>query len=321
MGLLDTRIAYAPFEYQWAYDYWERQAQAHWLHSEISLEGDIKNWKSDLSEKEKNLIGCVLKGFTQSEIIISDYWSNKVATYFKKPELALMCQTFSSFENIHTVSYAYLNQSLGLEDFDAFLYEPSIKAKIDRLIETKGKSKIDIAKSLAIFSAFAEGLQLFSSFSILLNFSRFNKMKGLGQIISFSIRDESLHSEAGCKLFRTFISEYPEIWTDDLKKEIYEAARIAVQMECAFIDKCFELGDVEGLAKEDLKNYIKYRANTKLQDLTLKSNWKNINKESIDKMMWFDILASAPEHADFFSGRVTEYSKSNINWDVMYDGA
>ena len=182
------------------------------------MASDITDFKSNLSDSERNVIGHVLKGFTQSEVFIQEYWGQMVGKWFKKPEIQMMAATFSAFESIHAVSYAYLNQSLGLEDFEAFLHEPTAKAKIDRLIGTKGKTKFEIARSLAIFSAFNEGVSLFSSFAILLNFSRFNKMKGLGQIIAFSIKDESLHSEAGCWLFRTMISEYPDIWTDDLKK-------------------------------------------------------------------------------------------------------
>src|SRR5271168_5537343 len=149
-----------------------------------------------------------------------------VGKWFKKPEIQMMAATFSAFESIHAVAYAYLNQSLGLEDFEAFLHEPTAKAKIDRLISTKGKTKEEIARSLAIFSAFNEGVNLFSSFAVLLNFSRFNKLKGVGQMIAFSIKDESLHSEAGCKTFRTFVEEYPEVWNNDLKGEIYDAAKL-----------------------------------------------------------------------------------------------
>jgi ribonucleoside-diphosphate reductase beta chain len=172
---------------------------------------------------------------------------------------------------------------------------------------------------LAIFSAFNEGVNLFSSFAVLMNFQRFNKMKGLGQIIAFSIRDESLHSEAGVWLFRTFVAENPDIWTDELKKDIYDAARLTVELEDNFIDKAFELGDVEGLTKEDLKNYIRFRTNTKLQDLGLKMNWKNVNKESIERMMWFDVLSNGVEMQDFFAGRVSTYAKGSIDWSKMYE--
>lgn len=319
MSILTPRVTYAPFEYQKAFEYWELQQQSHWLHSEVSMSSDINDWKMNLSESEKNVIGQILKGFTQSEIFIQEYWGSLVCKWFKKPEIQMMASTFSAFESIHAVSYAYLNQSLGLEDFSAFLHEPTAKAKIDRLILTKGKSKEEIARSLAVFSAFNEGVNLFSSFAILLNFSRFNKMKGLGQIIAFSIKDESLHSEAGCWLFRTLISEFPEIWTDELKKEIYDAARLTIELEDAFIEKVFELGDIEGLTVKDLKNFIRYRCNTKLEDLGLKKNWKNLDQDAVNKLAWFDVLSAGVSHSDFFASRVDSYAKGQYDWSKIWE--
>lgn len=319
MSILTPRPTYSPFEYDQAYKYWELQQQSHWLHTEIGMGSDINDWKMNLTEAEKNVIGHILKGFTQSEVFIQEYWGSLVSRWFRKPEIQMMAATFSAFESIHAVSYAYLNQSLGLEDFAAFLHEPTAKAKIDRLMLTKGKSKEEIAKSLAIFSAFNEGVNLFSSFAILLNFSRFNKMKGLGQIIAFSIRDESLHSEAGCWLFKTLISEFPEIWTDELKKEVYEAARLTVDLEDAFIDKAFELGNIEGINITDMKAFIRYRCNTKLVDIGLKRNWKNIDKDSLKRMEWFDVLSSGVSQQDFFAGRVVDYQKGGIQFDKIWD--
>lgn len=319
MSLMNPRPTYAPFEYEQAYKYWELQQQSHWLHTEISMSSDISDWKSNLTDSEKNVIGNILKGFTQSEIFIEEYWAQMVAKWFKKPEIQMMASTFGAFESIHAVSYAYLNDSLGLDDYSAFLHEPTAKAKIDRLITTKGRSKEDIAKSLAIFSAFNEGVNLFSSFAVLLNFSRFNKMRGLGQIIAFSIKDESLHSEAGCWLFRTFIQEYPEVWTDELKKEIYDAARLTIELEDAFIDKAFELGPIEGLDPKDLKAFIRHRCNTKLEDLTLKKNWRNIDKEALQRMEWFDVMSAGVNHADFFSQRVTDYSRGSLDFNKIWE--
>ncbi len=319
MALLDSRAAYAPFEYDQAYKYWELQQSSHWLHTEISMASDINDWKMNLNEAEKSLVGHILKGFTQSEVFIQEYWSQMVSKWFKKPEIQMMSASFASMESIHAVAYAYLNQSLGLEDFSAFLTEPTAKAKIDRLIGTKGKSKQEIARSLAIFSAFNEGVNLFSSFAILLNFSRFNKMKGLGQIIAFSIKDESLHSDAGCWLFRVLVEEYPEIWTDELKKEVYDAARTTVELEDAFIAKAFEVGVVEGLEEKDLKNFIRFRANTKLNDLGLGKIWKNVDKESIERMEWFDVLSSGVGHSDFFASRVDSYSKGNVDFSKIWE--
>lgn len=319
MSLLKPRVEYSPFEYEQAYKYWELQQQSHWLHTEVAMASDIADWKSNLTDAERNVIGNILKGFTQSEVFIQEYWSQMVCKWFKKPEIQMMGAAFASMESVHAVSYAYLNQSLGLEDFSAFLHEPTAKAKIDRLITTKGKTKEEIARSLAIFSAFNEGVNLFSSFAVLLNFSRTNKMKGVGQIIAFSIKDESLHSEAGCWLFRTLIQEYPDIWTDDLKKEVYQAARDTIDLEDAFIDKAFELGPIEGLDPVDLKQFIRHRCNTKLNDLGLKKNWKNIDKDSLERMSWFDILSGGVSMQDFFSGRVSDYAKGNIDFSGIWE--
>lgn len=319
MSLLTPRPTYAPFEYPQAYQYWELQQQSHWLHTEISMASDINDWKMNLTDAEKHVVGHILKGFTQSEVFIQEYWGQMVGKWFKKPEIQMMAATFSAFESIHAVSYAYLNQSLGLEDFDAFLHEPTAKAKIDRLIATKGKTKEEIARSLAIFSAFNEGVNLFSSFAVLLNFSRFNKLKGLGQIIAFSIKDESLHSDAGCWLFRTLVDEFPEIMTDELKKEIYDAARLTVELEDDFINKAFEKGPVEGIDAHDLKAFIRFRANTKLGDLGLKMNWKNIDMQAVERMGWFDVMSSGVAHADFFAQRVTDYAKGAMDFSTIWD--
>jgi ribonucleoside-diphosphate reductase beta chain len=327
MNLLSKRQTYKPFIYEKAYEYWMKQQNVHWLHSEIAMSSDLQDWKLDLSETEKDVVGGVLKGFVQTEIVVNDYWTRLVGKWFRHPEIVMMASCFGNMETIHTVAYAYLNDSLGLHDYDAFLQEPTAKAKIDRLLlinDEDGKDEIgesyrrDIARSLAIFSGFTEGVSLFSSFAILLNFSRFNKLKGIGQIISFSIRDESLHSEAGCWLFRQFINENQDLWTDDLKKEIYNAARITVALEDSFIDKVFEKGNVEGIDPKDLKQFIRHRANVKLGDLGLKTNWKNIDQEALSRMSWFDFLSSGVESQDFFAQRVSDYSKGNIDFDNIF---
>jgi ribonucleoside-diphosphate reductase beta chain len=315
MKLLDSRGYFYPFSYPKAFEYYQNQQRSHWLVDEINLSGDISDWKEKLTDNERRVIGSILKGFTSAETLVGNYWASGPVRKFKHPEIQMMCQTNAAFEAIHADSYSKLNLTLGLDDFKSFNDEPTVRAKLDRLINTPAKTKKDIVISLAVFSAFTEGVNLFSSFAILLNFSRFNKMKGMGQIISLSIRDESLHSDAGCWLLKQFVAEYPEVWTDEVKAEIYEAARLTVELEDNFIDEAFKDGPIEGLDPKDLKQYIRFRCNTKLQDIGLKSNWKNIDKEAVDRITsWFDVLSNGVEHADFFALRVSSYSKSNKNW-------
>jgi len=318
-SLLTRRDIYAPFEYPKAYDYWEKQQQAHWLHTEIGMASDINDWNFKLTDAEKYLIGMTLKGFTQAETIVNEYWSQRVADFFPKPEIAMMAIAFANMETIHTKSYAYLNESLGIEEYSAFLYEPSCKAKIDRLIFPKEKTREHIAKSLAIFSAFTEGVSLFSSFAILLSFSRRNLLKGVGQVINFSVRDESLHSEAGCWLFRTLVAENKSTFTDELKKEIYQTARDTYLLEESFIDTAFAKGDIEGLSAYDLKNFIKHRINIKLGDIGMKANYTDIDQEALKRMEWFDFMTNGVMHTDFFAMRVSEYSKGVIHADDWND--
>lgn len=283
------------------------------------MASDEQDWKYNLTVSEKALVGHVLKGFVTAEIYIGEYWSTKVSRWFKHSEVVMMCLAFAAWETIHTVGYANLNETLGLYDYEAFLLEPSAKAKIDRLLETPSESVSDIARSLAVFSAFNEGVSLFSAFALLLNFKRFNKLKGVGTIIEWSVRDESLHSEAGCWLFRTLIAENPEIWTDDLKRDIYDAARLTVKLEDDYIDKAFELGEIEGINANDLKQYIRYRANSKLQDLSLKMNWKNVDKDAVANITsWFEPLTSGTKHTDFKTLRVTDYSKGFVNFGGIW---
>lgn len=317
--LLEGRQTYKPFLYPQAHDYWLKQQQAHWLPSEVQMASDIQDWADKLTPEEKKVIGGVLKGFIQTELVVNDYWTNKVTKWFPHPEVIMMGTAFGNMETVHTIGYAYLNDTLGLTDYDAFLQEPTAKAKIDRLLEVKDEDRADIARSLAIFSGFTEGVSLFSSFAILFNFSRFNKLKGVGQIISWSVRDESLHSEAGCWLFREFIKEYPEVWTDETKRAIYEAARTTIELEDNFIDTVFDSTKVVGIDPKDVKQFIRYRANTKLGELGLKTNWKNIDQEAIKRMAWFDLMTTGIDHTDFFAQKVTSYSKGHIDFSKIFE--
>lgn len=322
-SLLSGRKTYKPFLYEEAFDFWQKQQNAHWLPSEVAMTGDVQDWKLSMTDDERRVVENVLKGFIQTEIVVNEYWSHYVAKWFPHPEIGMMASTFGAFESIHTIAYAYLNDTLGLEDYDAFLHEPTALAKLDRLnnmidVSPDSKNVYDIARSLAVFSGFTEGVSLFSSFAILLSFSLVNKLKGVGQIISWSIRDESLHSEAGCWLFRKLIEENPHVWTDDLKKDIYEAARLTVSLEDAFIDKVFGDGEIPGLSPSDLKAFIRNRANVKLGELGCKMNWKNIDQAALDRMSWFDDLTVGESHTDFFAIRPSDYTKVSADFDDMW---
>jgi ribonucleoside-diphosphate reductase beta chain len=319
-NLLHERIVYKPFEYPQAYEYWLSQQQAHWLHTEVPMMSDLTDWNSNLNATEKNIIGSILKGFAQTETVVNDYWSGLVTKWFRKPEVIMMATTFGSMETVHAEAYSLLNETLGLDNFSEFLEDESTMAKIENLMFVRDsfnskKDLHEIAKSLAIFSAFTEGVNLFSSFAVLLSFKMRNKLKGVGQIVEWSIRDESMHSEAGCWLFRTLIEENPFLKTKELEAAINEAALLSLKLELDFIDKVYELGDLEGCPKYDLQNFIKNRVNTKLGDLGYNPIITDIDMTAVERMKWFDHLSAGKQHTDFFANRVTNYSKGHMTWD------
>lgn len=323
-------------EYLFAREYWDKAMKSFWVHHEISLSTDVYDWKFNLDDKERYIISSILKTFTQSELLISDYWTQNVNRWFQKPEICQVGLAFGLFESIHIRSYSYLNESLGLEhEFSEFLEVPEYKAKIDRLVNFGGigwenehlfedddelMRVRDIALSLAVFSGFTEGVSLFSSFAALASFKMRNLLKGMGQIIQYSIRDENLHSDFGCRLFNLLIKDYPEIWTDNFKKLIYQAARDTIVLEDHAIELIYSKGDLPNLAKHDLKTYIRYRANSKLMALGLKKNWKNLDSSSLERMSWFETFATGLSQTDFFAGRETNYAKVDFTNEQLWEG-
>jgi ribonucleoside-diphosphate reductase beta chain len=309
---------------------WLPIMQAHWLHTEISMQGDIKDWNEHLSPSEKNLVGNILLGFAQTECAVSDYWTNMVTKWFPKHEIRQMAMAFGANETVHAVAYSYLNETLGLEDFAAFLHEPATKEKFELLthttadwtpedLQTNAQARIEVGRSLAIFSAFSEGVSLYSSFAVLYSFQMRNMLKGIGQQMKWSVRDESLHSKMGCQLFRHMCEEYPDL-LKQCADSIVEAAELIVKLESNFIDKMFEMGDLENLKASDLKEFVKQRANEKLAELGYNAipggdKYFEYNKKKAENLDWFYHLTGGHTHTDFFAIRPTDYSKANEGED------
>ena len=314
MSLLDTRDYYKPFDHPWMFDYYSQQNQMHWFPEDVPLHNDVKDWQ-DLDESEKNLLTQIFRLFTQSDVDVGSGYVDRYMKIFKKPEARMMMGAFHNMESIHQHAYSLLLDTVGMPELEykAFAEYEAMADKheyIDAVRVTKGDRQ-SIAKALAIYSAFTEGLQLFSSFIILLNFPRFGKMKGMGQIITYSIRDESMHVEAMTKLFREFIQENIELWTDDFKAEIYQACREMVDLEDRFLDLVFEQGDIRGLTKKEMQQYIRYIADRRLLQLGLKPNY-NVKDNPLD---WLDDVLGV-EHQNFFEGRATTYMKAGLRGNV-----
>jgi ribonucleoside-diphosphate reductase beta chain len=313
--LTDERDYFKPFNYAWAYDAWLKHEQSHWLHTEVPMAEDVKDWQRKLTHEEKAFLTNIFRFFTQGDIDVAGGYVNNYLPYFKQPEVRMMLAGFAAREALHVAAYSHLIETLGMPDstYNEFLEYEAMKDKHEYFMELSSKNgtKQSVAANIAAFSAFTEGMQLFSSFIMLLNFPRHGKMKGMGQIVTWSIVDETMHAESMIKLFRTYIEENLEIWNDELKSTIYSIAEKMVELEDKFIDLAFAIGPMENLTPNDVKMYIRYIADRRLISLGLKGNFK-VKK---NPLLWVEEMINAPTHTNFFENRATDYARGALSGD------
>ena len=308
-NLLADRNTFKPFNYPWAYDAWLKHEQSHWLHTEVPMAEDVKDWKKKLTEEEKKFLTHIFRFFTQGDIDVAGGYVKNYLPYFPQPEVRMMLLGFAAREALHVAAYSHLIETLGLPEttYNEFLAYAEMKEKHDYVLDISSKNgtKESTATHIAVFSAFTEGMQLFSSFIMLLNFPRHGMMKGMGQIVTWSIVDETQHTESMIKLFKEYIRENPEIWNDELKSKLYTIAERMVELEDKFIDLAFSMGDMVNLNSSDVKQYIRYIADRRLIALGL----KGIMKVKKNPLPWVEEMINAPIHGNFFENRVTDYAK------------
>jgi ribonucleoside-diphosphate reductase beta chain len=318
MGLLDERHYYKPFNYPWAFEAYKTQQHMHWLPDEVNLADDLKDFRERLTDDNRQLLTNIFRFFTQADVDVACGYATHYLPTFKQPEVRMMLSAFANMEAVHQEAYSLLLETLGYDDseYQKFTEIQSMYEKHEYLSTFGTGSLVDLAKTLAVYSAFTEGVQLFSSFAILLNYPRHNYMKGMGQIVTWSIRDETLHVESMSRLFKELIRENPELWTDELKYEIYCAAERTVELEDAFIDTCFENAEILDLSSEEVKEYIRYIADRRLLGLGMKA----IFKSSKNPLPWLDYILNGVEHTNFFENRATEYARASTtgNWKDIF---
>lgn len=315
--------------YPWAYKAWERQQQIHWLGAEVPLHEDVKDWNTGgVSQSEKNLLTQIFRLFTQGDVEVADNYAKRYMPIFQPLEIQMMFMAFMNSETIHIDSYSLLIRTIGMPDteFKAFKQYSSMMAKIDYMDSFGVGTVKDVAKTLAMFGAFTEGLSLFASFAMLMNFPRFNKMKGMGQIVTWSIRDETNHCENIIRLYHELLRE-AGIKEKDIKDDIISMAKQVVSLEDKFIELAFELGGVQGMTQEDIKAYIRYIADWRLTQLRLspvygyfEGDKSGYTQKKEHPLPWLTAMLNGVEHANFFEARATEYSKGATKGEWSGEG-
>jgi len=315
LTLTDERPYFKPFQYSWAYDAWLKHEQSHWLMTEVPMQEDVKDWQTRLTDAEKAFLTNIFRFFTQGDIDVAGAYVNNYLPHFPQPEVRMMLLGFAAREALHVAAYSHLIETLGMPEstYQEFLEYESMAEKHDYFqgLSMETQDKQQIAVNIAAFSAFTEGMQLFSSFIMLLNFPRHGKMKGMGQIVTWSIVDETQHAENMIKLFREYVNENLEVWNDETKSKIYTIAEKMVELEDKFIDLAFAMGDMEELTAEDVKKYIRYIADRRLISLGLKGIFR-IKK---NPLLWVEEMINAPIHTNFFENRSTDYARGALTGD------
>ena len=322
LKLTDTRDSFKPFAFPWAYDLWLKHEQIHWLHSIVPMQQDVKDWKKRLSVEQKTFLTHILRLFTQGDIDVAGAYVDNYLPVFPQPEVRMMLLGFAAREAIHIAAYSHLLETLGFPDstYNEFLDYEEMRNKHDFFKQISSGDKNQVIQQMCAVSAFTEGMQLFSSFVMLLNFGRNNLMPGMTKIISWSVIDESMHVEGMTKLFREFIKENRDVWTDELKSQIYSIAEKMVELEDGFINLAY--GTMSGeefaqpLSKEDVHTYIRYIADRRLIGLGL----KGIFKQKKNPLPWVDEMLVLPSHANFFEQEESSYSKGALtgSWDDIW---
>ena len=312
MSLTEVSKTYRPFLYPWAVELTKKHEEIHWVEDEAELSEDVQDWKTKLSDDEKEFVTQVLRLFTQSDVQVGENYHELLIPKFKNNEVRNMLSSFANREGVHQRAYALLNDTLGLpdEEFHAFLEYKEMADKIEFMSQGNPNTLQGLALIMAQ-SVFNEGMSLFASFVMLLNFQRFGKMKGMGTIVEWSIRDESMHVQGNAKLFRAFCEEHPRIVNDELKSKIYEMAKTAVELEDKFINLAFKGNEVQGLTKEEVRKYIRHIADRRLLQLGMKTKFR----QKDNPLPWLDWVLNGASHDNFFEKRVTEYSVVGMEGD------
>ncbi|GAB1827127.1 MAG: ribonucleotide-diphosphate reductase subunit beta [Burkholderiales bacterium] len=309
--LTNSRNFYKPFSYPWAYDAFVASEQMHWLWTEVPMIEDVKDWKNVLTEDERDFLTKVFRFFTQGDIDVSSAYVKTYLPFFPCPEIRMMLSSFAAREAVHIAAYSHLIETIGMPEtvYNEFLEYEAMADKHDFFHGLADNEEENIAVKMAAFSAFTEGMQLFSSFVMLLNFTRNGTMRGMGQIIAWSINDETLHTESMIRLFREYLIEEPHLWNDRLKRRIYEIAEKMVELEDRFIDLAFDVNDMskQNLTPQEVKGYIRYIADRRLTAMGMKAIFAHPH----NPLPWVDAMLGVT-HTNFFENRVVDYAKGAL---------
>lgn len=306
MGIFDKRVHYKPFEYPEVLEFTDLMNKTFWVHKEVEFTADIQDFKSNLSEVEKEIVKRSLLSIAQVEVGVKLFWGD-IYKYFPKPEFNGLGATFAECEFRHSEAYSRLLDVLGYnEEFNQLLTIPVFKKKLE-LIENSLYSNNDVISKLLFFTIVIENASLFSQFANILSFTRFKGyLKNTSNIIAWTSIDEQTHANAGIFILNKLAEE--GYLTNEIKERMSQDVKNYIQYEEELLNWIYEKGELSFFSKNDMLNFMKYRVDESMEKIKLKKIF-NITYEQYKPMKWFEEDVFANELDDFFAKRPTAYTK------------
>lgn len=315
--ILSPRNTFKPFKYEKLYQLFERHELIHWTRHEITLEfsEDKKDYDTRLPDNQKRFLQELFKFFTQADVDVMGGYGAFMRSFSGCPEAAMLLSSIAGREAVHADAYAALNTAVGMPDasYGEFMEHAEMRNKHDFITTFDTTTPQGLARSLTLYGLFTEGLQLFASFAMLMNFSRFGLMKGMTKVVTWSIRDEQVHIDTCVELYKILCQEY-DIDQKSLEAEVIETCKVMVELEDAFIDRAFRIAnhDLPGISAEQTKQFIRWLANDRLARVALPAVYSGAR----NPFPWIVDVMFAKEHQNFFEGRGTEYSMGGVEGDL-----
>tara|TARA_B110000444_G_scaffold145587_1_gene136137 strand:+ start:134 stop:1414 length:1281 start_codon:yes stop_codon:yes gene_type:complete len=322
--LFEKRINLKPYEYPELYEYVPAIRHSYWIHSEFNFTSDIQDFKTRLSERERNAIKNTMLAISQIEVAVKSFWGD-IYHKIPKPEVGSVGATFAESEVRHADAYSHLLEILGLnKEFELLKKKPVIMKRV-RYLETalsnsKSENNKEYAESVLLFSLFIEHVSLFSQFLIIMAFNKHrNMLKGVSNVVEATSKEEQIHGDFGIDLIKILKLENPEWFDLEYKNRIQNMCRDAYESESKIIDWIFEQGELDFLPKRQINEFIKDRFNRSLESIDIEKVFET-NESLLSQTEWFNDEIIGTKHGDFFVKRSINYSKrtKSITGDDLF---
>jgi ribonucleoside-diphosphate reductase beta chain len=315
-----------PLKYRWAWEHYSNGLANHWIPNEVPMQADIQLWKAQrLTADERLVIMRTLGFFATAESLVANNLTLAIFKFITNAECRqyLLRQAFE--EAVHTHTFLYIVESLGLDEGEIFnMYHeiPSVARKDefemqythtlnDPNFSTETEEGLQqFVANLVAFYVIMEGIFFYSGFAMMLSFHRRNMMTGIGTQFQYILRDESIHLNFGIDLINGIKAENPHIWATDFQQRLIRMICEGVELEITFAQDCLPHG-VMGLNAASFRDYVQYIGDRRLERIGLPPQYGSSNP-----FPWMSETMDLSKEKNFFETRVTEYQSGGmLKWD------